>query len=61
MSNDISIERAPGADGGISITVTVSPTVLSALQKDGHWTEALDASQVSGAGPALEKFVINVI
>jgi len=60
MSNQIRIDRAPGAEGGITITVNLSPTALSELQEDGRYSEPLSPAQVSGAGPVLEKISFNV-
>ncbi|QLH25413.1 hypothetical protein [Streptomyces sp. Rer75] len=60
MSNQISIDRAPGSEGGITITVNLSAAALSALQADGQYSEALSEGQVSGAGPVLEKISFKV-
>ncbi|MEU0844492.1 hypothetical protein ABZ370_34125 [Streptomyces sp. NPDC005962] len=60
MSNQISIDRAPGSEGGISITVNLSAAALSALQTNGQYTEELAEGQVSGAGPVLEKISFSV-
>jgi len=60
MSNQISIDRAPGSEGGISITVNLSAAALSALQSNGQYTEELAEGQVSGAGPVLEEISFSV-
>ncbi|MDX2524423.1 hypothetical protein ACSCB1_04180 [Streptomyces europaeiscabiei] len=60
MSNDIRIDRAPSSGGGIQITVSLSPTVLAKLQKDGSWTESISEGQVTGDGPAITQIEFKV-
>jgi hypothetical protein len=60
MSHDIRIDRAPSAGGGIQITVSLSPTVLAQLQKDGSWSESISEGQVTGDGPAIARIEFRV-
>ncbi|CBG67758.1 hypothetical protein SCAB_5611 [Streptomyces scabiei 87.22] len=60
MSNDIRIDRAPSAGGGIQITVSLSPAVLAKLQQDGSWTESIKEGQVTGDGPAITQIEFKV-
>ncbi|QFR03205.1 hypothetical protein F9278_44590 [Streptomyces phaeolivaceus] len=60
MSNDIRIDRAPSAGGGIQITVSLSPTVLEKLQQDGSWTESIGDGQVTGDGPSITQIEFKV-
>ncbi|MBZ3901201.1 hypothetical protein WB401_03255 [Streptomyces brasiliscabiei] len=60
MSNDIRIDRAPSAGGGIQITVSLSPAVLHKLQQDGSWTESIGDGQVTGDGPSITQIEFKV-
>ncbi|MER6953670.1 hypothetical protein ACWD4O_08285 [Streptomyces sp. NPDC002623] len=60
MSHEVSIDRAPAAEGGIQITVSLSSTVLAKLHKDGSWTEKIGEGQVTGDGPAIAQIEFKV-
>jgi len=60
MSHEVSIDRAPAPQGGIQITVSLSPTVLAQLQKDGSWTEQISDGQVTGDGPGISQIEFKV-